>query len=136
MLAHTLTLLKGAGGTGVIILIVDALGRGWTFTLIGLLILASSFMPWMLLKWGPKWREERWLRIDRQRKGKEQKDRRRQSDRTLNEDVERGSTGEKSFEAETGNRIDSVDGTLRESGSKISRNASRKSHDPEKGIGK
>ena len=103
--ADTLTPFKGAGGTGIIILIVDALGRGWTFTLIGLLILCSSFMPWMLLKWGPKWREERWLRIERQRKEKEEKGRRRQSDQTLHEDVEKESAGEKSFEAAEGNRF-------------------------------
>ena len=73
----------GAGGTAVIIPIINGLGRGWAFTLIGLLLFASSFMPWLLLKWGPKWREERRLREERHQKEKEEKEKHRQSDGTL-----------------------------------------------------
>ena len=99
----------GAGGTAVILPIVDALGRGWAFTLVGLLVLASSFMPWMLLKWGPKWREERFLRDEKERKRKEEKEerkrageedieerKRRESDNTLRDEKqmhEKDSTG-------------------------------------------
>ncbi|KAI4152057.1 MAG: hypothetical protein LQ340_003137 [Diploschistes diacapsis] len=73
----------GAAGTAVVIPIIDALGKGWAFTLIAGLILVASFMPWVLLKWGPMWREQRRLREENQKKEKEEKERRRHSDRTL-----------------------------------------------------
>ena len=66
----------GAGGTAVISLLLGALGRGWTFTLLGALVLLASPMPMALLRWGPKWREQRWIRENKQRKEKEDKERR------------------------------------------------------------
>lgn len=60
----------GAGGTAVVILIVDALGRGWAFTLVGGLVFVASPMLWVLLKWGPKWREERRVREEKKRESR------------------------------------------------------------------
>ena len=110
----------GAGGTAIIIPILDALGRGWTFTLIGVIIFFLSFMPWMLLKWGPKWREERRLRIERQQEDKDEKERRRHSGRTLNE------------EGEEGEENKAVDEKIRESGADASRRISKVSPEQER----
>ena len=77
----------GAGGTAVVIPLINGLGRGWTFTLIALLMLVSSFMPWILLKKGPQWREERRVREERHQKEKEERRRKGQSDGTLVNDA-------------------------------------------------
>ena len=60
--------LLGAGGTGVIIYMIDAMGRGWCFTFISLVIYATSPILWVILKWGPKWREERAARLEAREK--------------------------------------------------------------------
>jgi multidrug resistance protein len=55
----------GAAGTAVIIQMVNAMGRGWCFTLIALVVFALSPMLWIELKYGGGWREERWVRTHR-----------------------------------------------------------------------
>ncbi|KAH6723225.1 major facilitator superfamily domain-containing protein [Leptodontidium sp. MPI-SDFR-AT-0119] len=57
----------GAGGTGIINIMIDSMGRGWCFTFIALVCIAASPMLWVEMKWGPKWREERMVRIDKQK---------------------------------------------------------------------
>jgi len=52
----------GAGGTAVIIYMLDAMGRGWCFTFIALVVVCFSPILWVLLRWGPGWREERRVR--------------------------------------------------------------------------
>jgi MFS family permease len=49
----------GAGGTALIILMIDSMGRGWCFTFIALVVVALSPILWVLVRWGPTWREER-----------------------------------------------------------------------------
>ncbi|KAF2437894.1 MFS general substrate transporter [Karstenula rhodostoma CBS 690.94] len=56
----------GAGGTAVITMMIDAMGRGWCFTFIAGVITFFSPILWVLMKWGPKWREERRLKIESQ----------------------------------------------------------------------
>ncbi|PQE17306.1 hypothetical protein CJF31_00005696 [Rutstroemia sp. NJR-2017a BVV2] len=56
----------GAGGTGIISIMVKHMGRGWCFTFIALVCIATSPMMWIELKFGPKWREERMVRMDKQ----------------------------------------------------------------------
>ncbi|APA13187.1 hypothetical protein SS1G_14095 [Sclerotinia sclerotiorum 1980 UF-70] len=58
--------LLGAGGTGIITIMIDHMGRGWCFTFIALVCIATSPMLWIEFKWGPVWREERMVRIDKQ----------------------------------------------------------------------
>ena len=53
----------GAGGTALINKVIVAMGRGWCFTFIALILVAQSPMLWALLKWGPQWREERFVRM-------------------------------------------------------------------------
>lgn len=54
----------GAGATAVIIYMVEAMGRGWCFTFIGLVLLAATPALIVLSRCGGRWREER-----RRRKG-------------------------------------------------------------------
>lgn len=51
--------LFSAGATAVIIDMIHAMGRGWCFTFIGLVIMAASPLLLVLLKWGPGWRRRR-----------------------------------------------------------------------------
>jgi MFS family permease len=53
--------MMGAGGTAIINIMLDAMGRGWCFTFVAGVVAALSPILWILRKWGPKWREERRL---------------------------------------------------------------------------
>ncbi|CAK4024176.1 related to dityrosine transporter [Lecanosticta acicola] len=63
--------LLGAGATAVIIYMIDAMGRGWCFTFIALVVVALSPILWALERWGPGWREARRLRAEGTKKRKE-----------------------------------------------------------------
>ena len=54
----------GAGGTGIINIMINRMGRGWCFTFIALVCIAASPMLWVEMKWGPTWREERMVKMD------------------------------------------------------------------------
>ncbi|KAL3419763.1 Quinidine resistance protein 2-like protein 3 [Phlyctema vagabunda] len=56
--------LIGAGGTGIIDIMIRHMGRGWCFTFIALVCIATSPMLLVSVKYGPKWREERRVRLD------------------------------------------------------------------------
>lgn len=55
----------GAGGTGIINIMIDSMGRGWCFTFIALICIAAMPLLWVELKWGPGWREERRVRLEK-----------------------------------------------------------------------
>ena len=55
----------GAGGTGIINIMIDSMGRGWCFTFIALVCIATMPMLLVELKWGPIWREERRVRLEK-----------------------------------------------------------------------
>lgn len=57
--------LVGAAGTGIISIMIEHMGRGWCFTFISLICIATMPMLWVELKWGPVWREERRVRLER-----------------------------------------------------------------------
>jgi len=81
----------GAGGTGVIDLMLKAMGPGWCFTFIALVCVVATPMLWVELKWGPGWREERRAREEVQ----DEKDKRRQdAEDAASEEAEIGA-GEK-----------------------------------------
>ncbi len=50
---------------------IDAMGRGWCFTFIALVVLVTSPMLWTVYFKGAKWREARRVRIERHREEKE-----------------------------------------------------------------
>lgn len=56
--------LLGAGGTAVINQMIDRMGRGWCFTFVALVCAAASPLLLVSLKWGPKWREERAVKME------------------------------------------------------------------------
>jgi MFS family permease len=52
----------GAAGTGIIIQMIEKMGRGWCFTFVAGVIVSCSPIFWVLVKWGPGWRDERAMR--------------------------------------------------------------------------
>jgi MFS family permease len=65
--------LVGAGGTGIIDIMVRGMGWGWCFTFLGLVCFAAMPLLWAELKWGPGWREERAVRMDMKNEERERK---------------------------------------------------------------
>ena len=63
--------LVGAAGTAVIIQMINGMGRGWCFTFIAAVIFVTSPLLWVELKWGPKWREQRRVRVEKREEEKE-----------------------------------------------------------------
>lgn len=61
----------GAGGTGIINIMIKGMGRGWCFTFISLVCVVTMPMLMVEIKWGPTWREERRVRIEREEEAKE-----------------------------------------------------------------
>ena len=62
--------LMGAWGAAVIVPMIDAMGRGWAFTLIALVVAVFSPILLVLQKWGPAWREERRVKAERMKEEK------------------------------------------------------------------
>lgn len=52
-------------GTAVVQHIIDAWGYGYTYLFLSLVVLAASPSIYIVRRWGPKWREERYLRFER-----------------------------------------------------------------------
>jgi hypothetical protein len=51
--------LLGAGATALILPMEKAMGTGWAFTFIALVYIVLLPMLWVVIKWGPGWRERR-----------------------------------------------------------------------------
>ncbi|PBP27303.1 hypothetical protein BUE80_DR001512 [Diplocarpon rosae] len=64
----------GAGGTGIINIMINSMGRGWCFTFIALVCIAASPLLWVEMRWGPIWREERRVRIENEKENKRHED--------------------------------------------------------------
>lgn len=64
--------LLGAGATGIIIYMIDAMGRGYCFTFIALVVIALSPILMALERWGPQWREARRMKAEEIKKTKEE----------------------------------------------------------------
>lgn len=63
--------LLGALTTGVLIPMINGMGRGWTFTLLALFLLVTSPMMWAIYFKGMKWREERRVKDEKKKLAKE-----------------------------------------------------------------
>ncbi|KAH8646943.1 putative MFS transporter [Tricladium varicosporioides] len=59
--------LLSAGGTSVIQYMIDAMGLGWCYTFVGLVLIVFTPLSAVIIKWGPKWREERFVREERKK---------------------------------------------------------------------
>ncbi|GAB7339841.1 hypothetical protein MBLNU457_6379t1 [Dothideomycetes sp. NU457] len=62
--------LMGAWGAAAIIPMIEGMGRGWTFTLIALVVAVFSPILLVLQKYGPKWREERRVKAEHMKEEK------------------------------------------------------------------
>ena len=56
--------LLGAGGTAIVIPMINVMGRGWCFTFIAAILVLISPILWVEVKWGPRWREDRRVRVE------------------------------------------------------------------------
>jgi multidrug resistance protein len=56
--------LLGAGATALIDPMLEAMGRGWCFTFIALVMLCTMPLLCVVMQWGPRWRNERQAKID------------------------------------------------------------------------
>lgn len=72
--------LMGAGGSAVVILMIRRMGRGWCFTFHALVVLAASPITWVLVKYGPGWREERRVRAEEMKRRKDEEERVREAE--------------------------------------------------------
>jgi len=83
--------LLGAGATAAVIPMINAMGRGWTFTFLALLLLVTSPMMWLNFWYGMKWRAERKARNEKKERDREA----RRSDK-----IEKGAVGRDVEDAE------------------------------------
>ena len=65
--------LLGAGASAVANPMIDAMGRGWTFTFIGLVELATMPVLLAVMKWGLEWRRAEKRKVEEQEKRKDEK---------------------------------------------------------------
>jgi MFS family permease len=54
----------GAGASVAIVPLIDAIGSGWTYTLLAILYLLMIPLLFMTMRWGPRWRAERVLKTN------------------------------------------------------------------------
>lgn len=85
-----------AAGTAVIDYIIKAWGLGWTYIFIGGLMLCSVPVLWCVMKWGPRWREARYVRMEKKEQRKEEKK------RVAEEEVRRKEAGAVDVEEKSG----------------------------------
>lgn len=57
----------GAAGTAVIIEMIEGMGRGWCFTFVAAVMACTSPLLAVIVRWGPGWREERRVRVLREK---------------------------------------------------------------------
>lgn len=65
----------GAVFTAVIQYMIDAMGLGWCYTFFGLMTMAFSPCLWVVMKWGPGWREARFVREAKKAEARRNKER-------------------------------------------------------------
>ena len=53
----------GAGGTAIILYMIEGMGLGWCFTLIAAIVFFTSPLLFAEMRWGMGWREERRMRL-------------------------------------------------------------------------
>lgn len=71
--------LLGAGATALIIPMVNGIGRGWSFTLLALVLIVTSPMIWVVIWKGPQWREERKVKGEEKERKRAERDEERDS---------------------------------------------------------
>lgn len=64
--------LMGAAGTAVVVSMIEGMGRGWCFTFVAGVVAATSPILWVLVRWGPEWREARRVRMEERKREQEE----------------------------------------------------------------
>ncbi|CAK7564001.1 MAG: hypothetical protein SEPTF4163_001884 [Sporothrix epigloea] len=70
--------LMGAGMTAFIETMIVRLGRGWNFTFWALLLVVASPSMYIVLRWGPEWREARRLQLEKKEAQKDEEQERQE----------------------------------------------------------
>lgn len=65
--------LLSAAGTALVQDMIDSMGLGWCYTFVGAVLLLSTPLGAVVMRWGPRWREERFVRMEKQAKEKQEK---------------------------------------------------------------
>ncbi|CAI6334388.1 unnamed protein product [Periconia digitata] len=61
-----------AGGTAIVQVVVDGVGLGWCYTIVGGVVgVVGGIAVWAGIKFGPRWREERFVREETRQREKE-----------------------------------------------------------------
>lgn len=66
--------ILGAVGAAVVDSMLTSMGLGWSFTFVGLLLLAASGLIWAEYTWGMGWRQKRWQKEDERKERKRRED--------------------------------------------------------------
>ena len=114
--------LLGAGATGVIQPMLNAMGRGWAFTFLGLFLLASSPLLWVVYFRGMEWRVKRVERDLRKKQMREQRDLEKAGQMEMKEDI-----GALPTENGTAEMLDVEENSADEDGGELHRARSRQS---------
>ncbi|KAK3377175.1 major facilitator superfamily transporter [Lasiosphaeria ovina] len=61
-----------AVGSAIVQYLIDAIGYGYAYLFFGLLVIAASPSVWIVMKYGPKWREERYQRFKKEQERQEE----------------------------------------------------------------
>ncbi|KAF4632081.1 hypothetical protein G7Y89_g6043 [Cudoniella acicularis] len=64
--------LLSAGASAVVVPMIEAMGRGWTYTFAAAVWLLFSPVLFLLIRWGPGWRKEKKAKADRLKAEKEE----------------------------------------------------------------
>ena len=60
----------GAAGTAIIAEMINGMGRGWCFTFVAAVMFLASGLLRVEEKWGPGWREDRRVRMGKEKRRK------------------------------------------------------------------
>jgi MFS family permease len=64
--------LLGAVGAATVDDMLRAMGLGWAFVFLGLVLAAASGFLWVELMWGMGWRQERWIKAEEKKQAEEE----------------------------------------------------------------
>lgn len=59
---------------------LNGIGDGWTWTIIGLMYVVVSPLLWVLTKYGPMWRERRAVRVERKKEAEAEEEKKREQE--------------------------------------------------------
>ncbi|KAK3934746.1 putative major facilitator superfamily transporter protein [Diplogelasinospora grovesii] len=91
--------LLGAAASAVIVPMINAMGAGWAYTLIGLLYVVGAPLMWLVMRDGIKWRKEIRDKEERKRLKKEEKERKKNGQTEAEKEVDTENGGDEAVVA-------------------------------------